>query len=135
MSQRKKSEPAKKAADPFAARKKLTFAQAEGAEPLPSGLKLKEMSPALRAALWDVIFQSIKRDTDNTFRMFLSGRWLRLLQYRHVYRLHLPADEFSNELNPNIRPSKAVIMGGDYLQVLGLRAGRDPGSQLSRWIG
>jgi hypothetical protein len=34
-------------------RKKLTFEQAEGIEPLPSQLKLREVSPKLRAVLWE----------------------------------------------------------------------------------
>ena len=45
-------------ADEFDDRKKLSFEQAEGAAPLPSQLKLKELSQQLRAALWDLILQS-----------------------------------------------------------------------------
>jgi hypothetical protein len=37
--------------DPYADRRKLTFEQAESAAPLPSQLKLKEISRQLRASL------------------------------------------------------------------------------------
>jgi hypothetical protein len=36
-------------------RKRLTFEQAEGAEPLPSQLELQEISPELRARLWSIL--------------------------------------------------------------------------------
>jgi hypothetical protein len=39
-------------ADDFEDRKQSTFEQAEGADPLPNQLKLKQISPELRAALW-----------------------------------------------------------------------------------
>ena len=45
--------------DPYAERKKLSFEQAEGVEPLPAQLKLKEVSPRLRAALWRVVHDSL----------------------------------------------------------------------------
>jgi hypothetical protein len=41
--------------DPYAERRKITFEQAEGAAPLPSQLKLKEISQELRARLWSLI--------------------------------------------------------------------------------
>ena len=42
-------------------RKRLTFEQAEGAEPLPSQLKLKEVSNELRALLWNIFFRELSR--------------------------------------------------------------------------
>ena len=41
--------------DSLAARKKLTFEQAEGLEPLPSQLKRGEISKEFRAIVWDVL--------------------------------------------------------------------------------
>jgi hypothetical protein len=40
-------------------RKRLTFDQAEGAEPLPRPLNLKEVSTELRARLWTIIHRML----------------------------------------------------------------------------
>jgi hypothetical protein len=45
--------------NPLAERKRLTFEQAEGVEPLPQQLRLRELSPAFRAAVWNIILRSI----------------------------------------------------------------------------
>jgi hypothetical protein len=49
--------------DPYADRKKLSFEQAEGVEPLPRQLRLKEISPELRALLWREVHGSIRSTT------------------------------------------------------------------------
>ena len=41
-------------------RKLITFEQAEGLEPLPSQLKLKELSPIIKARLWAPIYAKIE---------------------------------------------------------------------------
>jgi hypothetical protein len=41
-------------------RKKLTFAQAEGAQALPSQLKRTEVSKQLRAVLWEYIYEELE---------------------------------------------------------------------------
>jgi hypothetical protein len=41
-------------------RRGLTFAQAEGVEPLPAQLGPKELSPELRAHLWAVLYDKLK---------------------------------------------------------------------------
>jgi hypothetical protein len=48
------------AADPLAARKKLTFAQAEGIAPLPSQLKRREISQEFRALIWNWVRRAIE---------------------------------------------------------------------------
>jgi hypothetical protein len=48
------------AIDGLEVRKSLTFEQAERVEPLPTQPKLKELSPAFRAAAWDLILGSIE---------------------------------------------------------------------------
>jgi hypothetical protein len=45
--------------NPYELRKRLTFEQAEGVEPLPEQLKLKELSQQLRSALWRVVYDSL----------------------------------------------------------------------------
>jgi hypothetical protein len=46
--------------DPYAERRRLTFEQAEGAEPLPTQLKRKELSQELRALLWNALYRSLR---------------------------------------------------------------------------
>jgi hypothetical protein len=107
--------------DAFEERKRLTFEQAEGVEPLPTQLKLKELSPAIRAALWDLTFQSI---TDHPldrgqWGTFVEDPWRSILHYRHVYRLHRPTDEFNAEYKNVVAELKHLFIDSDYTQVLG----------------
>jgi hypothetical protein len=84
--------------DPYAVRRKLPFEQAEGAAPLPSQLKLKEISQQLRASLWNVIYTHL---TDATSYMggiaHLRSPWEGIFRYMHVARDHAMADEFEND--------------------------------------
>ncbi|MFB2563661.1 hypothetical protein [Rhizobium sp. IMFF44] len=43
-------------------RKSITFKQAEGLEPLPSQLNLKELSPVIKARFWGYIYSQIEAD-------------------------------------------------------------------------
>jgi hypothetical protein len=61
---RDKSQP-----DPLEARSRLTFEQVEGAEPLPTQLKPKELSPLLRSAIWAVVYEHMR---DSAYRDELS---------------------------------------------------------------
>ena len=45
--------------DPYADRKRLTFEQAEGFEPLPAQLRSKENSAELSASLWSIVYNSM----------------------------------------------------------------------------
>lgn len=107
--------------DAFEERKRITFEQAEGVEPLPTQLKLKELSPALRAALWGLTFESINRcSMRQEFGPDIVGKpWDSILQYRHVYRLHLPADEFTTKYKNVVADLKDLILEPGYTDVLG----------------
>jgi len=86
--------------DPYAERRKLTYEQAEGAAPLPSQLKLKEVSQELRARLWRVIYTHLNEATDcpsTGGRSYLRSPWEGIFQYMHVARDHAMADEFEND--------------------------------------
>jgi hypothetical protein len=50
--------------DEIERRKQLTFAQAEGAEPLPPQLKRTEVSAELRAVLWNYIYSELERTSE-----------------------------------------------------------------------
>ncbi|WP_430437735.1 AbiJ-NTD4 domain-containing protein [Oceanibaculum nanhaiense] len=104
------------------ARKKLTFEQAEGVEPLPPQLALKEVSKALRAALWHVIYESMKRDLkypDSGGRPWIAGAWEKVLRKKHVYIDHNPSDEFDRDAKFCIECVKTIILDGDYIKIFG----------------
>ena len=103
-------------------RTKVTFEQAEGAEPLPTQLKPKEVTKRLRALLWYVLHSHLDKATQphEFARSTLRDPWRQLMLDMHVFRLHSPADEFTPAAETNIAALKQVIMEGDYVEVFGL---------------
>lgn len=118
--------------DPFTHRKRLTFEQAEGAEPLPAQLQLKELSQGLRARLWDVVYRSFKDSREyGDDRPYFRQPWASIFEGMHIYRYHLMADEFENDFDELVRQTKIVFVDGNYLAVFGwlqwvLRTGNAP---------
>jgi hypothetical protein len=88
-------------------RKRLSFEQAEGAEPLPSQLHLKEVSQELRALLWAVFYERI------------DYSWSEIACSLHVDRDHQPLDEFSFLKESLVRRVKTIILEKDYIQIFG----------------
>jgi AbiJ N-terminal domain 4 len=110
----------KMATDGFEERKRLTFEQAEGVEPLPAQLKLKELSPEFRAIAWALFLESIDKGRQNdSFGTSVAGAWKSILRERHIFRLHLPADEFDASYKVVLQHLKPLFMAGDYTKVLG----------------
>jgi hypothetical protein len=102
-------------------RKKLTFEQAEGAEPLPAQLQLRKVSPQLRALLWGCLHSFLSDATSHPDYApdALDKPWSIILKDEHVHRQHLMADDFANDakmLTKNIRP---IFERGDYLAIFG----------------
>ncbi len=110
----------KQAADPYAERKALSFEQAEGAEPLPAQLRLRELSNELRAHLWEAIYRSLKRSyyRGQDGSEFLEP-WENIFYRLHVYREHRMVDEFENDFQGLVEKTKETIKNGDYLAVFG----------------
>jgi hypothetical protein len=106
----------------FEDRKRLTFEQAEGAEPLPSQLKLKELSPELRARLWAIFYQELSDAQDplesETYAR-LDGPVVNLLYNWHVTRCFRAADEFRARYDYWVAELKSLFMEGDYLEIFG----------------
>jgi hypothetical protein len=105
--------------DEVARRKGLTFAQAEGLEPLPSQLKRTEVSAELRAVLWNYIYSEIDRTAHRDSYTYVGKPWLDVLKQVHVYRDHRNADEFTARFKDAIQPAKAVFTAGNYGQIYG----------------
>jgi hypothetical protein len=108
-------------ASEYEERKRLTFEQAEGAEPLPAQLKLKEVSQELRALLW-AVFLNVLRETSvgDTFdQLDVQEPFLSLLRDWHVKRCFKAADEFTSSFEYWLEELKGVFMEGDYLKIFG----------------
>jgi hypothetical protein len=106
-------------------RKYLSFEQAEGVEPLPEQLKLRELSPQLRARLWQVFFLSINENVNPGHSAFLEpatifGDWQQIFYDKHVLRDDKMVDEFNNLYDVIIAQMKVLFSKGNYVQVLGL---------------
>jgi hypothetical protein len=106
--------------DQYAERKRLTFAQAEGVEPLATQLETKQLSKELRALLWAVIYGSMDqcRGRDGT-RPVITDPWRNLLLERHVFVDHEMADEFNDSFVFHRDRLKTIFANGDHVQVLG----------------
>jgi thiaminase len=121
VGEKERQKPEAAATDPYADRKKLTFELAEGAEPLPSQLKPKELSQHLRALLWEAIYKNLERsryrDIDSVDQ--LLAPWETIFYTLHVDREHKPADEFENDFEELAEKAKSIITTGDYLAVFG----------------
>jgi len=108
--------------NPYTERKKLTFEQAEGAAPLPSQLKLKEISQELRAKLWSVIHTHLAKATKHSEMFgdpYFGEPWVSILRNMHVARDHAMADEFKNDARKLISKVKQIFESGDYVAIFG----------------
>lgn len=107
--------------DPYAERKKLTFAQAEGLEPLPTQLALRQISQQFRAALWwDLkgIFEQ-HRERSSYGHEYLERPWAIILQDAHVYHHHHLLEEFPEDYHDVVRRAQNLIAQGSWSDVLG----------------
>jgi hypothetical protein len=104
----------------FEERKHLTFEQAEGVAPLPRQLRPKEISPELRALLWQVVHRHFEE-----FQDYLEGGlqfsepWESIFYAMHVHRHNRMIDEFENDYNHLVRQTKEVFQKGDYVAIFG----------------
>jgi len=107
-------------ANEYEYRKQLTFEQAEGEEPLPSQLELRQVSQELRARLWSIFFKILQEysfvnpDDREDVNVDLS-----LLYDCYIERWHLAADEFTTSFDYWTEQLKTVFMEGDYLKIFG----------------
>jgi len=104
-------------------RRKLTFAQAEGVEPLPQPLKLKEVSNELRAILWDIFYDELKNSTDPLSGYSpdndLTDPMHSILRDHYVYELYGMADDFKNDFEHHRQRLRKLFEKGDNVSVFG----------------
>jgi hypothetical protein len=104
-------------------RTKVTFAQAEGVEPLPSQLQPREVSRQLRALLWRVLHEEIgnytghSRDGYGRLDPWLNKPWKSILFDWHTLHEHEFADEFRNDAAKLKDGIKSIVARGDYIRL------------------
>lgn len=102
----------------FLDRSEITFAQAEGAVPLPRQLELREVSSELRSAAWALIFGTIQSDVnvDVYGTAYLSETWRKLVLRWEVEENKRFADEIDYTPMAVISRFKDVIAHRDYVR-------------------
>lgn len=100
-------------------RTKVTFAQAEGAAPLPSQLQLRQISRELTSRLWFAIHGLMKhylRENDHNYDTKLTGKWLQLTRDWFL-REHGFIDEFNPDGAYQIARIKKIVTSENYIEV------------------
>lgn len=108
--------------DPYVDRRRLTFEQAEGVDPLPAQLKTKQLSQKLRSRLWKVVYEEIRQHCvyNELQRIYyLAEPWRDIFYSFHTIHLDLMADDFVNDPNKIISTTKVQFANGPYTRVLG----------------
>ncbi len=109
--------------DPYAERRRLTFEQAEGVEPLPAQLQPKELSKELRALLWQLVYESLREDIDfvenRKLLQYFLGHWKKIIYDYYVTHEYLMADEFDNNSAILTKKLKALFSDENYTKVFG----------------
>jgi hypothetical protein len=104
--------------DPLAERKRLTFAQAQGLEPLPVQLKRAEISQEFRAVTWSALKREFERaKQQGAYEYILGQPWFQMLQDAQV-RYHHTLDDFPSGYNA-VRSVRKLIEGAAWSDVLG----------------
>lgn len=101
-------------------RRTVTFAQAEGAAPLPAQLKVKQISQELRSLLWFVMHAQLEESryfNQETNRYEVSAPWDRILLDTHIFHYHRMVDEFSDEYYGQLSSLKSLISSGSYIDI------------------
>jgi hypothetical protein len=101
-------------------RLKLTFEQAEGVAPLPRQLELQEVSPELRAQLWQYIHDSIvSAMKSGEYGLYVGGSWQSILRSMHVDHYHRMIDDFVSDWGVHKKLLRRVFQDGSYTAVFG----------------
>jgi AbiJ N-terminal domain 4 len=102
-------------------RHKLTFAQAEGAEPLPLQLRPSEISRRLRISIWSAVRNSmLEHSHDSDFEgHFLVGPWAeatKILAFEHFLD---PDDDYDNDFDHWSMRLKHTFLNKSYIEFYG----------------
>lgn len=104
-------------------RRKITFAQAEGVEALPTQLAPKVVSKPLRARLLKILLESLTTDRRSDqmgySKPWVGGSWQAILYDLHVLFNHDFADEYVNRFDILSSKMSAMVKNGSYIQIFG----------------
>ncbi|MEN2787568.1 AbiJ-NTD4 domain-containing protein [Sphingomonas qilianensis] len=100
-------------------RTRVTFRQAEGADPLPAQLALGVISPALEARLWALMYRHLKKaavyiDYSDTT---LGGSWRSILDDWFILHEHWPIDYIASKFDVILSQVKSIVTSRNYLDV------------------
>ena len=89
----------------------LSFEQREGVEPLPAQLQLKEVSPKLRAVLWQTVLKSLEDDQKwaQYSKPRIAGNWRNILLDYHVHHEHRRVDKFTDDWKQTIEDDLGTL--------------------------
>ncbi|ARO29961.1 hypothetical protein NXC14_CH02012 [Rhizobium sp. NXC14] len=120
-------------------RSSITFEQAMGIDPLPSQLKLDEVSPVLKARLWDLIHTQIQKSKMYGNSTYLDDPIRRVAKRYMIERENILIDEWDNQTDKIIKLWKRKFAPeASFSDVFGfvewfVRALRNP--EVAQWIG
>lgn len=102
-------------------RDSITFAQAEGAQPLPTPLALKEVSRKLRVRLSKLFLEQLEetRGYDTMFgsQSWISGCWEPILYDKHVYLDDNFVSNWTNKYSHHYEKLNNLFQNGSYIQI------------------
>ncbi|MDT4737072.1 AbiJ-NTD4 domain-containing protein [Bradyrhizobium sp. WYCCWR 12699] len=102
-------------------RKRLSFEQAEGIEPLPAQLQLREISPKLRAALWHLVHGHLIRARQHAeySHDYIGKPWSTILKDEYVDRQHGMVDDFDDTAKNLIAQVRDIFERQNYTAIFG----------------
>lgn len=106
----------------YVERKKLTFEQAEGLEPLPTQLQTKQVSEKMRSLLWFVVYRSMNDSVEYPSiggRSFLRDPWKDIMNTHAIFVQHQMADDVDNTAKKAMENAKKHFAVGSYSELLG----------------
>lgn len=101
-------------------RRNMTFSQAEGLEPLPQPLALRELSRQTRNLLWEAFYQEFNKHSHgggyHSIR-HLTGDWSKVMYGYHTHFCHHPPDEYNNDYDAQVDFVKNFILSGEWNEI------------------
>jgi len=102
-------------------RSQISFAQAEGAEELPSQMTLKTVSPVLRARLWEAVYSRVQSEQRRSnLTQSLGSGWAKIYRTYAVTQQGRFADSVNETKQEFVQALRPIFEKGDYIKVLGV---------------
>lgn len=99
-------------------RRGLSFAQAEGQEPLPAQLRLREISPQLKSSLWALVHTQMDSSLNRGLGYVdYDHPWKGILRRWWTFHQHKAHDEYPERYHKMVERVKATVFSDNYVQV------------------